>query len=66
MYVGNGKGMVSLWQVKSLEQCGSWQLPSATAVRNIQVHALWNSSLQSCMHTSTHDARTGRREEGGR
>jgi COMPASS component SWD1 len=37
VYVGNGKGFVSLWNVKTLEQCGSFQLPSATAVRNIQV-----------------------------
>ena len=37
VYVGNGKGLVTLWEVKTLEQCGSFQLPSATAVRNIQV-----------------------------
>jgi WD40 repeat protein len=37
VYVGNGKGLVSLWDVRKLEQCGSFQLPSATAVRNIQV-----------------------------
>jgi len=37
VYVGNGKGLVSLWLVKTIEQCGSFQLPSATAVRNIQV-----------------------------
>jgi len=37
VYVGNGKGLVSLWEVGSLEQCGSFQLPTATAVRNIQV-----------------------------
>ena len=32
IYVGNAKGLVTLWEAKTLDQCGSFQLPSATAV----------------------------------
>lgn len=54
VYVGNGKGLVSLWEVASLEQCGSFQLPTATAVRNIQVSCTLQLLLERKRHTCMH------------